>query len=149
MKSNLRLIRVILGISCDIMQKFDNFHLKITKNYENCHWRTSRFWQVVKREITFKIDSRKFWSRPIIDAVFLWNFDNVNFMIWLFSWDTTQESLLSYFSQFGEVIDCVVMKNSGTSRSRGFGFVTFADPSKIDAVLARYLYFFSNFCPKQ
>ena len=38
------------------------------------------------------------------------------------------------------------MKNSGTSRSRGFGFVTFADPSKIDAVLARYLYFFSNLC---
>ncbi|RXG52832.1 Heterogeneous nuclear ribonucleoprotein 27C [Armadillidium vulgare] len=32
-------------------------------------------------------------------------------------------------------IDCVVMKNSETGRSRGFGFVTFADPSKVDAVL--------------
>jgi len=52
------------------------------------------------------------------------------------SWDTTQESLFAYFSRYGEVIDCVVMKNSNTNRSRGFGFVTFADPSKIEAVLA-------------
>jgi RNA-binding protein Musashi len=29
------------------------------------------------------------------------------------------------------------MKNSESMRSRGFGFVTFADPSKIDAVLER------------
>jgi RNA-binding protein Musashi len=28
------------------------------------------------------------------------------------------------------------MKNSETGRSRGFGFVTFADPNNIDAVLA-------------
>lgn len=52
------------------------------------------------------------------------------------SWDTTQETLLRYFSRFGEVIDCVVMKNTESMRSRGFGFVTFADPANIDAVLA-------------
>ncbi|TRY78235.1 hypothetical protein TCAL_08960 [Tigriopus californicus] len=52
------------------------------------------------------------------------------------SWDTTQDTLLSYFGRFGEVIDCVVMKNTETGRSRGFGFVTFADPTNIDAVLA-------------
>ena len=51
------------------------------------------------------------------------------------SWETTQESLQRYFGQYGEVIDCVVMKNSETGRSRGFGFVTFADPNKVDAVL--------------
>ena len=53
-----------------------------------------------------------------------------------FSWDTNQESLLAYFSRYGDVIDCVVMKNSSTNRSRGFGFVTFADPLNIEAVLA-------------
>ena len=51
------------------------------------------------------------------------------------SWESTQESLQRYFGQYGEVIDCVVMKNSETGRSRGFGFVTFADPNKVDAVL--------------
>jgi len=52
------------------------------------------------------------------------------------SWETTQESLSKYFSRFGDVIDCVVMKNSETGRSRGFGFVTFADPNNVDRVLA-------------
>lgn len=51
------------------------------------------------------------------------------------SWETTQDTLQRYFSQYGDVIDCVVMKNSDTGRSRGFGFVTFADPSKVDMVL--------------
>ncbi|CAB4056074.1 MSI [Lepeophtheirus salmonis] len=49
------------------------------------------------------------------------------------SWDTTQETLLRYFGGFGEVIDCVVMKNAESGRSRGFGFVTFSDPANIDA----------------
>jgi hypothetical protein len=39
------------------------------------------------------------------------------------SWETTQDSLQRYFSRYGEVIDCVVMKNNETGRSRGFGFV--------------------------
>jgi len=33
------------------------------------------------------------------------------------------------------VIDCVVMKNSESGRSRGFGFVTFADPNNVNVVL--------------
>lgn len=45
------------------------------------------------------------------------------------------EDLQRYFGRFGEVIDCVVMKNSESGRSRGFGFVTFADPANVDVVL--------------
>lgn len=52
------------------------------------------------------------------------------------SWDTDQDSLLTYFSQFGEVCDCVVMKNPQTGKSRGFGFVTFKDPNCVDTVLS-------------
>ncbi|XP_022330219.2 uncharacterized protein LOC111128721 isoform X3 [Crassostrea virginica] len=52
------------------------------------------------------------------------------------SWDTDQDSLLNYFSQYGEVIDCVVMKNQQTGKSRGFGFVTFNDAQCVDTVLS-------------
>ena len=51
------------------------------------------------------------------------------------SWETTQENLQRYFSRYGEVIDCVVMKNSESGRSRGFGFVTFSEPSNVGVVL--------------
>lgn len=51
------------------------------------------------------------------------------------SWETTQENLSRYFHRFGEIIDCVVMKNNETGRSRGFGFVTFADPANVNHVL--------------
>ncbi len=44
-------------------------------------------------------------------------------------------SMLKYFSRYGEVIDCVVMKNQTTGKSRGFGFVKFRDPNCVDVVL--------------
>lgn len=47
----------------------------------------------------------------------------------------SSESLQRYFNRYGEVIDCVVMKNSESGRSRGFGFVTFADPNNVNVVL--------------
>lgn len=50
-------------------------------------------------------------------------------------WSTTQETLRSYFSQFGEVVDCVIMKDKNTNQSRGFGFVKFKDPNCIVTVL--------------
>ncbi|WAR00519.1 RB27C-like protein [Mya arenaria] len=52
------------------------------------------------------------------------------------SWDTSKDSLLQYFSQYGEVVDCIVMKNQETGKSRGFGFVTYGDPSCVEVVLS-------------
>jgi RNA-binding protein Musashi len=52
------------------------------------------------------------------------------------SWETTQEGLSGYFSKFGEVTDCVVMINPHTRRSRGFGFITFADADIAAQVIA-------------
>jgi len=51
------------------------------------------------------------------------------------SWETTHDNLLRHFTRYGEVVDCVVMKNPETGRSRGFGFITFQDPSNVDLVL--------------
>ncbi|KAG0236205.1 hypothetical protein BGX31_004035 [Mortierella sp. GBA43] len=51
------------------------------------------------------------------------------------NWETTDESLKTYFSRFGELTDCMVMKDPITNKSRGFGFLTFVDPKNVDAVL--------------
>nr|DAD21540.1 TPA_asm: hypothetical protein HUJ06_023003 [Nelumbo nucifera] len=41
-------------------------------------------------------------------------------------WDVNTEGLREYMSKFGELEDCIVMKERSTGRSRGFGYVTFA-----------------------
>ncbi|OWM63270.1 heterogeneous nuclear ribonucleoprotein 1-like [Punica granatum] len=51
------------------------------------------------------------------------------------SWETTDEKLIEYFSQYGEVMQTVVMRDKLTGRPRGFGFVVFSDPSVLDRVL--------------
>ncbi|XP_064618943.1 RNA-binding protein Musashi homolog 2-like isoform X4 [Lineus longissimus] len=51
------------------------------------------------------------------------------------SWQTTPDSLKEYFKRFGDVKECMVMKDPVTKRSRGFGFVTFNDPSCVDNVI--------------
>ena len=43
--------------------------------------------------------------------------------------DSTEEDLREFFQEFGEIVDCVVMRDGHTKKSRGFGFVTFSDPS--------------------
>jgi len=41
----------------------------------------------------------------------------------------TEEEFRTFFAQFGELVDAVVMFDRETRRSRGFGFVTFRDPA--------------------
>ncbi|XP_059829502.1 RNA-binding protein Musashi homolog 2b isoform X13 [Hemitrygon akajei] len=53
------------------------------------------------------------------------------------SWQTSPDSLRDYFSKFGEIRECMVMRDPTTKRSRGFGFVTFADSASVDKVLAQ------------
>lgn len=45
---------------------------------------------------------------------------------------TSEDTLRQHFEQFGDVIDCIVMREPQTRRSRGFGFVTYASSSMID-----------------
>ncbi|XP_067928719.1 RNA-binding protein Musashi homolog 2-like isoform X2 [Watersipora subatra] len=52
------------------------------------------------------------------------------------SWQTTPERLKEYFGHFGEVADSIVMKDPITKRSRGFGFIKFADSQSVDKVLS-------------
>lgn len=44
------------------------------------------------------------------------------------------DTLKSYFRPYGIVQDAVVMKDPGSRRSRGFGFITFYDAGSVETV---------------
>ncbi|GIY75507.1 hypothetical protein CEXT_318551 [Caerostris extrusa] len=48
--------------------------------------------------------------------------------------DVTENDLKAYFEKFGVITGCTIHRNRDTGKSRGFGFVTFKDPSSIDDV---------------
>jgi len=52
------------------------------------------------------------------------------------SWNTTDETLRQAFSNFGQVVDSIVMRDRDTGRSRGFGFVTFSSGQEADAAIS-------------
>lgn len=49
--------------------------------------------------------------------------------------DTTFPQFNKYFGKYGEIIDSVIMKDRYTGQPRGFGFITYADPSVVDKVI--------------
>jgi cold-inducible RNA-binding protein len=51
------------------------------------------------------------------------------------AWATTDDSLRDAFAQFGEVTESKVIMDFQTGRSRGFGFVTFADEAAADQAI--------------
>jgi RNA-binding protein Musashi len=57
-----------------------------------------------------------------------------------FSTDYDVESLKDYFSQFGEVQECTVMRDGASGRSRGFGFLTFKDARTVNVVMVKEHY---------
>jgi hypothetical protein len=65
---------------------------------------------------------------------------NLSTMKSLVSISVTEAEFLQFFEQFGEVIDSVVMIDRVTRRSRGFGFVTFAQHVRT-GLLHSILYF--------
>ncbi|KAM0802736.1 hypothetical protein BDR22DRAFT_92475 [Usnea florida] len=56
------------------------------------------------------------------------------------NWETTDQSLKEYFSTFGEVQECTVMRDGASGRSRGFGFLTFRDPKTVNVVMVKEHY---------
>ena len=49
--------------------------------------------------------------------------------------ETTTGGLQEYFQRFGEISDCVVMKDRTTGLPRGFGFVTYASHTVAERVV--------------
>lgn len=52
------------------------------------------------------------------------------------SYQTSNDSLQDFFTQFGQVSEAVVIEDRQTGRSRGFGFVTFSTAEEAKAALA-------------
>ncbi|KAL6774559.1 hypothetical protein ACKKBG_A25475 [Auxenochlorella protothecoides x Auxenochlorella symbiontica] len=50
--------------------------------------------------------------------------------------ETTEEAFKIYFEQFGEVVEAQIMQDHMSGRSRGFGFVTFAEDVSAERVFA-------------
>jgi RNA recognition motif-containing protein len=59
-------------------------------------------------------------------------------------YETTDETLRSYFESWGAVLDAVVIRDPVSRRSRGFGFVTYADPSSAHLALAQLSHMIDN-----
>lgn len=48
------------------------------------------------------------------------------------SFKSTEDTLKSHFEQWGEILDCIVVRDPRTKRSKGFGFITFRKSHMID-----------------
>ena len=53
------------------------------------------------------------------------------------SWDTTDDGLRQGFASFGEILEAKVITDRDTGRSRGFGFVTFAQDEDAKTAIAK------------
>ena len=49
------------------------------------------------------------------------------------SFDVTEEELENNFSKFGEIVSVTIIKDSVSGRSKGFGFVEFAEENSAKA----------------
>jgi len=48
---------------------------------------------------------------------------------------TTNDIIKEHFSKWGTLTDCVVMKDSQSKKSRGFGFVSYQSPTMVDEAM--------------
>ena len=70
------------------------------------------------------------WFSTFVILLFLFQVDKFVWFICLYV-----ESFSKHFEKYGAITDSVIMKDKHTKMPRGFGFVTFSDPSVIDKVL--------------
>lgn len=50
------------------------------------------------------------------------------------SWKADEESLANFFSTFGKIIECRIIMDKNTKKSKGYGFITFEDPEAAEKV---------------
>ncbi|GAB1608630.1 heterogeneous nuclear ribonucleoproteins A2/B1-like, partial [Argonauta hians] len=60
--------------------------------------------------------------------------------------ETNEISLKTYFEQWGEVVDCVVVRNPATGSSKGFSFLVFKEASTLDDIQFSRPHILDNRC---
>ncbi|RCH83221.1 hypothetical protein CU098_002559, partial [Rhizopus stolonifer] len=83
----------------------------------------------------YKPKPTKETDKPIVASAA--NTDEGKMFIGGLNWDTSDESLRNYFSQFGPVVECIVMRDPLTQRSRGFGFLTMKENADVDKIVSQ------------
>uniref|UniRef100_A0A5S6QRM3 RRM domain-containing protein n=1 Tax=Trichuris muris TaxID=70415 RepID=A0A5S6QRM3_TRIMR len=63
------------------------------------------------------------------------NMQNCKLFIGNLSPVTTTDGLLKFYTQFGTVVDCKVLRHIVTKQSRGFGFVTFSSAEMVNTAM--------------
>ena len=53
------------------------------------------------------------------------------------SWDTTEDSLKTFFAQFGTVVSASIITDKYTGRSKGFGFVEMSSDEEAKAAIEK------------
>lgn len=51
------------------------------------------------------------------------------------NYTTNDETMREHFGKYGEIVDCVIMKESKSGKSRGFGFVTYLKSDMVDEMM--------------
>lgn len=50
-------------------------------------------------------------------------------------WGTTDDEMKDLFAEYGEIEECIIIKDRATNRSKGFGFVTFVNDEDADKAI--------------
>ena len=88
-----------------------------------------------------QLDGRKLDIKPAVSKENMKNqatdIAQDNKKIWVagLSWETTDDAMFNFFARYGEIEKASIMKDKMTSKSRGFGFVTFVLQETVDEVL--------------
>lgn len=62
--------------------------------------------------------------------------DNKKLYVGNLPWSVNSDGLRDLFSQFGEIVDAIVISDRMSGRSKGFGFVTFATEEQAQAAIS-------------
>jgi heterogeneous nuclear ribonucleoprotein A1/A3 len=51
--------------------------------------------------------------------------------------NVSEEDLKSYFNKYGNILECVILREKETNKLRGFGFITFDDYDPVDKIIRK------------